>query len=111
MELSMDAGVHHKQKGSGSMTTSGQDARPLATTGSPLGECRLLIGTRVCPVWKLLCPHGSQEVQRRLGDLEPARWLTRKHRSRDKHSWPLRNEREMLHDGHKCEDSPFVGSQ
>ena len=62
MELSMDAGVHHKQKGSGSMTTSGQDARPLATTGSPLGECRLLIGTRVCPVWKLLCPHGSQSA-------------------------------------------------
>ena len=60
MELSMDAGVHHKQKGSDSMTTSGQDARPLATT--TLGECRLLIGTRVCPVWKLLSPHGSQSA-------------------------------------------------
>ena len=58
-----------------------------------------------------VCSHGSQEVQRCLGDLEPARRLTRKHRSRDKHSWPLRNEREMLHDAHKCEDSPFMGNQ
>ena len=49
--------IINRPRGSGSMTTSGQDARPLATAGSSLGDCRLLIGARLpcmeapLPLW------------------------------------------------------------
>ena len=50
--------IINRPRGSGSMTTSGQDARPLATAGSSLGDCRLLIGARLpcmeapLPLWQ-----------------------------------------------------------